>query len=169
MLKLTAMQELFCQGLAKGLTQAQAYTEAGFRPDSANCSRLANRPHVVARVLELKAELAAQEPEQPEVAAEAALSAVETGKITKEVMAGRLIKAIALATAKGQMSAVAQMESTLAKLYGLLLQEISIAEKSYPLDKLLADLIACGLPEAIARRKLGFPAVNVIPLPTKRA
>ena len=35
---LTPKQELFCQGLAKGLTQAAAYEAAGFRPDSANCS-----------------------------------------------------------------------------------------------------------------------------------
>jgi len=169
-LKLTAMQELFCQGLAKGLTQAQAYTEAGFRPDSANCSRLANRPHVVARVLELKAELAAQEPEPSEVE-DPGLAEVSAGKITKEVMAERVIKAIALATAKGQMSAVAQMESTLAKLHGLLIQELVVSEKNIPLDKLLADLIAAGLPEAIARRKLGMPfpvAGNVVPLPTKR-
>jgi hypothetical protein len=103
---------------------------------------------------------------------DAALSAVESGKITKEVMAGRLIKAIELATANRQMSAVAQMESTLAKLHGLLIQELVVSEKNIPLDKLLADLIAAGLPEAIARRKLGMPLpmpVNVVPLPTKRA
>jgi phage terminase small subunit len=168
MQRLTEKQELFAQGLSRGLTQAAAYREAGFKPDDANSTRLAHRPHIVQRVLELKAELAAQEPEPSEVE-DPGLVAVAAGKVTRETYTAQLDEQIRQATAKGQFSAVAALMVAKGKANALLVQELVVSEKNIPLDKLLADLVAAGLPEAIARRKLGFPVVNVIPLPTKRA
>ena len=69
-----------------------------------------------------------------------------------------------------QMGAVASLMTAKGKANALLVQEYVVSEKTIALDKLLADCIAIGIPEAAARRKLGYPAqpVNVIPLPVKR-
>jgi phage terminase small subunit len=45
--------ELFCQLLAKGKSEIDAYTEAGYARDDGNCCRLAQKPHIKARVQEL--------------------------------------------------------------------------------------------------------------------
>jgi hypothetical protein len=46
-------QETFAQNLAKGMTQADAYEQAGFAPSAANASVLARKPQIRARVLEI--------------------------------------------------------------------------------------------------------------------
>src|SRR5436305_50420 len=45
--------ERFAQELAKGKSQAEAYTEAGFKPNDSNCSRLNGNERIQARVAEL--------------------------------------------------------------------------------------------------------------------
>lgn len=46
-------QEHFAQNLAKGMTQADAYEQAGFKPSAANASVLARKPNIRARILEI--------------------------------------------------------------------------------------------------------------------
>lgn len=46
--------ELFAQGLAKGLSQAEAYTKAGYKYDEPNASRLTRNDKVASRVAELQ-------------------------------------------------------------------------------------------------------------------
>lgn len=53
---LNKKQELFCQFIAGGATQLQAYELAGYEPSSANASTLFNKPLVQQRIAELKAE-----------------------------------------------------------------------------------------------------------------
>ena len=52
--------ELFAQGLAKGLTQAEAYERAGYVGDFTAASRLSSNVKVAARVAELQARAAAR-------------------------------------------------------------------------------------------------------------
>lgn len=51
---LNRKQELFCQFLARGCTQLDAYTNAGYEPSSANASTLAAKQLVKDRVEELR-------------------------------------------------------------------------------------------------------------------
>lgn len=48
--------ELFCQGLAKGLTVDEAYAAAGFKPNRGNASRLKANEGIEARLREILAE-----------------------------------------------------------------------------------------------------------------
>lgn len=50
--------EAFAGHLARGLSQTKAYTQAGYNPNPAGASKLANSPAVIARVEELKTEIA---------------------------------------------------------------------------------------------------------------
>ena len=52
--------ELFAQGLAKGLTQAEAYERAGYKPSEANASTLTRNQKVAGRVAELQSRAAAR-------------------------------------------------------------------------------------------------------------
>ena len=53
--------EAYSQGLAVGLTQIEAYTKAGFKPNRANASKIAARPEVKARVASLLARIGTRE------------------------------------------------------------------------------------------------------------
>ncbi len=53
-------QELFAQAIAKGKTQLEAYTEAGYKPDDGAAARLSGNVRVKARVTELKERAAAR-------------------------------------------------------------------------------------------------------------
>lgn len=52
--------ELFAQELAKGKTQLEAYTKAGYKPDDGAAARLSGNVRVKARVLELGERTAAK-------------------------------------------------------------------------------------------------------------
>ena len=52
--------ELFAHGLAKGVSQAEAYAAAGYAPSEPNASRLKSNDKVSARVVELQAKAAAR-------------------------------------------------------------------------------------------------------------
>ena len=64
--KLTGKQEAFCQGLASGLNQSDAYRQAGYSDNGLpatlinNAHALATRSDIVARVAELRESLQAQ-------------------------------------------------------------------------------------------------------------
>lgn len=53
-----ARQEKFAQELAKGKSQVDAYTAAGYRPDDGAAARLSGNVRVAARVAELQARAA---------------------------------------------------------------------------------------------------------------
>ena len=53
--------EAYSQGLAMGLSQIQAYTKAGFKPNRANASKIAARPEVKARLATLLARIGTRE------------------------------------------------------------------------------------------------------------
>lgn len=53
-----AKHERFAQGLAKGLSQTEAYTEAGYKGDRTAASRLSTNVNVTRRVAELQGKAA---------------------------------------------------------------------------------------------------------------
>jgi len=53
-----ARHERFAQEIAQGKSLTDAYAAAGYKVDDGNASRLAARPHMAARIDELKAEAA---------------------------------------------------------------------------------------------------------------
>lgn len=53
-----ARHEAFCQAVAKGKTQEEAYAAAGYKPSRHHASRLATKGNVVARVSEIKSRVA---------------------------------------------------------------------------------------------------------------
>jgi phage terminase small subunit len=53
-----ARQERFCQELAKGKSQLDAYESAGYKPDRGAATRLSANVSVAARVAELKSRIA---------------------------------------------------------------------------------------------------------------
>jgi hypothetical protein len=52
---LNSRQESFAEAIASGLPQAQAYTQAGYKPCPFHASRLASNGKVKSRILELRA------------------------------------------------------------------------------------------------------------------
>src|SRR3954469_8986555 len=83
--RLNPRQEAFAQALAAGKSQAEAYALAGFKPDSANASALAQRPAVMARVAAIQAE-------QAETARKATELAAERLSIDREWVMRRLVE-----------------------------------------------------------------------------
>lgn len=63
---LSSRHELFCQGIAKGLTATQAYAEAGFSANGAaqSASRLLSTAKIVSRIEQLKTAVVAKVVEQ---------------------------------------------------------------------------------------------------------
>lgn len=98
--------EAFARALAKGKSQIEAYTEAGYKPDEPHASRLASNGKVAARVEELL-----------EKAAEKAVVTVET-------IAVELEEARALALKEGQSAAAVAASMGKAKLFGLLVDKV---------------------------------------------
>lgn len=93
--------EAFVQCLAKGMSQAEAYAEAGYAPSEPNASRLTSNEKIKARLVELL-----------ETAAEQALVTVET-------IAAQLDEDRMLAHKEGQAGAAVSASMAKAKLYGL--------------------------------------------------
>lgn len=52
---LSQREELFCQHLVEGMTQVEAYAEAGYAADDGNAARLAGYERVRRRIAELRA------------------------------------------------------------------------------------------------------------------
>jgi len=133
--------ELLAQAVACGKTLEQAYVAAGFgkgeqQPKSIRryAHRVRHRPEVDQRIQEIQAD---------------ALR-VNRDSLTAEVNA-------ALIAAADNHTAKATMLTLKGRLHGLLVDNVSVNDATrYPLEKLLSDLIAAGLPEEVARRKLGY-------------
>lgn len=52
--------ERFAQGLAKGVSQVEAYAEAGYKPNDGHAARLAGNGRIADRVAEIQAKAAAK-------------------------------------------------------------------------------------------------------------
>jgi phage terminase small subunit len=52
--------EIFAQNVARGKTQVESYVLAGFKENDSNCSQLAQRPEVAARITEINGIIAAR-------------------------------------------------------------------------------------------------------------
>jgi phage terminase small subunit len=52
--------EIFAQNVARGKTQVESYVLAGFKQNDSNCSQLAQRPEVAARITEINGIIAAR-------------------------------------------------------------------------------------------------------------
>lgn len=53
-----AKHEAFCQAVAKGKTQEEAYAAAGYKPSRHHASRLATKGNVISRISEIKSRVA---------------------------------------------------------------------------------------------------------------
>lgn len=93
--------ELFAQGLAKGLTAEEAYSEAGYKPNRHNASRLKTNENVLRRVAELKDRSA------------------KRVAVTVESLCMELEEARGIAISERQSSAAVSATMGKAKLFGL--------------------------------------------------
>jgi phage terminase small subunit len=107
--------ERFAQGLASGLTQLQAYAEAGYCGNHAHASRLSKNPRVRARVAEIMERAAAR--------AEISVAMVTESLIRLAGKAENAGAAPGLAVARA-----AWMDA--AKLNGLVVDRSEVAEES---------------------------------------
>ncbi|MCA0276263.1 MAG: terminase small subunit [Proteobacteria bacterium] len=100
--------EAFAQGLAKGLTQVEAYAEAGYSPSDANAARLTGNDRIKERVAELQEK------------------AVERTLVTIDTLADELEEARVLAIKEGQSAAAVSASMGKAKLYGHLVDKVEV-------------------------------------------
>jgi phage terminase small subunit len=98
--------EKFAQAVVEGKSAAEAYADAGFKPQRQNAARLMTNDDVVARIKELQAE-----------GAERTLVSIES--LTNELEEARRL---AMADEKGASAAVAAVMGK-AKLHGLLIEK----------------------------------------------
>lgn len=125
--------EHFAQGLAKGLTQIEAYVAAGYEPHDSAAARLSGNVRIQARVTELM--------ERAAVRAEISIASVSENLTRIATKAEALGEASGLAVARG-----AWMDA--AKLNGLVIDKSLTTE--VPLETLLdaADASEAGRTEA---------------------
>jgi hypothetical protein len=109
--------EKFCQALAQGKSATESYTLAGYRPHQGNSSRLRWFEMVQARLAELQTEAARD-------------SAITVQSICQELDA-----AVAVATERGQASAMVNASALRARLAGLLTQKIEISDQRGDYDE----------------------------------
>jgi hypothetical protein len=135
-----ARHEVFAQGIAKGLTQSEAYIRAGYGEKGArqNASRLIANDCIARRIGELQAGAARKHE-------------INVDKLTEMLVADR-----ELARAEGQASAAVSAVTTLAKLHGLLIDrkeikqsmvdEIPYEEREAMIELLRGELARRALP-----------------------
>jgi hypothetical protein len=122
-------EERFAQLLAVGVSQAAAYSKAGWVKDKANSSKRAKLPHIIARVGELRAEEAERQ-------ASIRLQAAELPGIDE------LKRALQGAAAAGQWSAVVSAAKALAEGDGSLDPDPAEADAAEERKRILAELYA---------------------------
>lgn len=76
-----AKQELFCQNLAKGMTQDKAYVEAGYKPNRHNASALKTKQHISNRVSELMQRNVEKQNEIVAITTESLLAEAEAARV----------------------------------------------------------------------------------------
>ena len=99
--KLNVKQELFAQGIAKGLSQLRAYVEAGYKPSEGAACRLSSNVKVAARIAELQAKGA------------------DKALVTVETINEKLIESYEMAEQMKQAAAMTQAAMAQAKIFGL--------------------------------------------------
>ena len=122
--KLNARQEKFANNLAKGMTKAKAYAEAGYKPDPGNPTRLTENDRVQKRVAELQER-----------------AAIETGITIQSITAdlAEVVKeASALPQSAGTLNARRAALMDIATLNGLV---VTRSETGKPGDFSIADRI----------------------------
>jgi hypothetical protein len=103
-------QEAFAQGLAQGLAKVEAYRQAGYKkPSDPVASRLSRDVKVAARLKELQAKTVAK------------------FEVTAEMMALQFIEDRSNAIRWGQGSAAHAASVSLAKLFGLMVERVSVS------------------------------------------
>lgn len=108
--------EAFAGHLARGLSQSKAYVQAGYHPNPAGSSRLANSPAVIARVEELKNEIASKINHAMQVADENSFGSLADLGITIEYIAGRYKELSLAAEQAGQYAPAINAVDKLEKL-----------------------------------------------------
>jgi hypothetical protein len=98
--------ELFCQNLAKGMTQDRAYTEAGFKPNRHNATRLNTNETIRNRVSELLTRNVQKQDEIVAITTQSLLAEAEAARVKAMSERGGAAAAIAALTAKGKLAGV---------------------------------------------------------------
>jgi Terminase small subunit len=128
--------EKFTQALAEGRSAHQAYIDAGYKPCRQNAARLTTKDDIKARLTELQE------------------AAAKDNAITIQSICTELDTAVAVATARGQASAMVSASALRAKLAGLGIERIEIGgpnefanckTEAETVDKLL-EIEAPGIP-----------------------
>ena len=117
--------ERFCQEYVRGPhagNATSAYEAAGFKRHKSQASRLANAPHIVARVTELRAAMA-------QALAQATDDAIAHTGLTIERLIGEMEEARQLAMKNGQSSAAVGAVIAKAKIAGLWIEKREPANK----------------------------------------
>ena len=103
-----ARHEKFTQALAEGRSAHQAYIDAGYKPCRQNAARLTTKDDIKARLTELQE------------------AAAKDNAITIQSICAELDTAVAVATERGQASAMVSASALRAKLAGLGIERIEI-------------------------------------------
>ena len=112
--------ELFAQALAKGMTQVEAYQDAGYKPDVGAACRLSKNVKVVDRVAELQERMAVR---------------IE---VTVEDIMRDLEEDRRLAHENGQAGAAVSATMGKAKLFGLITDKLK-ADVNVTLESMIAE------------------------------
>jgi len=108
-IQLTALQEKFCQLMADGFQQSYAYKELHPKMDMDNCysaaSVLMRRPHIIARVAQLRAE------------------AIDGFDVSRNFLLESLLWALNTARERGSTDQVRKIIMDIGKLFGLVIEK----------------------------------------------
>jgi hypothetical protein len=146
-----ARHELFCQNLAKGMTQDRAYAEAGYKPNRHNATRLNTNEAIRNRVSELLTRNVQKQDEKVAITTQSLLAEAEAARVKAMSEKGGAAAAIAALTAKG-------------KLAGVWIERSEQTTKTADLDSLsdaeLAAIIRQGQPEPVTPNHEGNKKLN---------
>jgi phage terminase small subunit len=134
-----AKHELFCQNLAKGMTQEKAYVEAGYKPNRFNASALKTKQHIAKRLDELLTRNITKQDEVIAISAESLMREAEEARV-KAMELGQTSAAIQAIVAKGKLGGVWVERSERTNIKGDL-ESLSDAE--------LAAIVRQGQPEPV--------------------
>jgi hypothetical protein len=106
-----ARHESFAQSLARGLSAAAAYVEAGYKPNRHNAAALARKQHILTRVGELQEEqlaihqqAAAQAAANAQVTIESLIAEAEAARVKAMSEKGGSAAAVSALTAKAKLA-----------------------------------------------------------------
>ncbi len=107
-----ARHELFCQEIAKGKTQDEAYELAGYKADRGNASHLRDRPDITERIQQLTTQLSKK-----------TVRTADSIMNKLEMIADKAIET-------GQLGAAVSAQTTIAKIGGHLIERRDITGKT---------------------------------------